>query len=98
MVGEEGGISPFWRTGFASEDLERRPCERCGAATIDEAGEKCRPNSDPSGEFWCPCSEATEDVDGYFLAPNAAQTKADASLAAWVDEEVRKMKEEDHAR
>lgn len=62
---------------------ERAPCPRCGAATEDEAGTRCMPTRDETGEAFCPGE--TTDCHGYFLFPTAESL---AREAEWFDARI----------
>ncbi|KIC42207.1 hypothetical protein RA27_02085 [Ruegeria sp. ANG-R] len=55
-----------WRTDNPKPEREwaRSPCPRCGAVTVKEASQKCRPTQLPSGEYECPRDD--EEAPTYF--------------------------------
>lgn len=74
------------------------PCQGCGAKTLDEAGGRCRPTSDQSGEYHCAGSESFNpfgtkwDANGRACQLTNKCAKAEArALAAWCDDQARAM-------
>lgn len=72
---------------FTPDEMERSPCRRCGAHTVDEAADVCRPISTPTGNDSCGHPEDDVDAAGYFLHPTPAALER---LDAWVTEEARR--------
>lgn len=70
-----------------SDEYERAPCERCGAATLDEAETRCQPWSDQSGEYYCAVPEDDVDGEGFLLRPTSLFYER---MNAWVDEQLAK--------
>lgn len=75
-------------------------CPRCGARTEDEAGRKCRPEQDLTGEYTCPGVEEGDpfgvkwDASGRAcILTNESSRKVARALDAW----VREMLERDRA-
>lgn len=59
------------------------PCPTCGAQTEDEAGNKCRPSSDETGERYC---EGEFDESGASVQPSPESLKA---IDDWCDARER---------
>mgnify|MGYP003392964779 CR=1 FL=1 len=69
-------------------EYERAPCPRCGAVDMEDAGDKCRPSQDQTGEYWCSGEFGDGgDNDGYSIKPTAAYI---AALDAWIDRTMHK--------
>ena len=68
---------------------ERAPCLRCGAVDVEDAGGKCKPRQDDTGEYNC-AGEFGDggDNDGYSIRPTATSL---AELDAWIDREARRL-------
>jgi len=62
-----------------AEKYERGPCPTCGALTEDEAGDKCTPGSDQTGEYSC---AGQFDGKGLSVVVTAASLKA---IDDWID-------------
>lgn len=60
------------------EQYERGPCPTCGALTEDEAGDKCTPNFDETGEAWC---QGEFDAEGFSVCVTAASV---AAMDEWI--------------
>lgn len=61
------------------------PCPDCGAVTLKEAETRCRPQSDQTGEVFCPTTDAPE-TGGFVHVVNPAYVKW---LDAKIDAEMR---------
>ena len=59
------------------------PCPWCGATTLDEAGWKCRPTQDQSGEYVCGTPDSAPDTKGLVHVINPAYTGLSGYLWHW---------------
>lgn len=61
----------------------RGPCPWCGAKTLKEASEKCRPVSDQCGEYYCGTPDEAPTYFGYLHQKNPEYVNLDGYLWGW---------------
>lgn len=59
------------------------PCPWCGAKTVDEAGEKCRPTQMPCGDYTCGTPEDGPETDGLLHQFNPEYQRLSGYLWGW---------------
>lgn len=59
------------------------PCPWCGAKTLDEAGDKCTPTQDQTGDYTCGTPDSAPDTDGLIHILNPDYLELDGYLWGW---------------
>ena len=62
---------------------KRAPCPWCKATTLSEARTKCRPVSDPCGEYYCGTPEEAPTYFGFLHQTNPKYMELDGYLWGW---------------
>jgi len=69
----------------ATPEFVAGPCPWCGAVTHEEAATKCRPVSDPSGEYHCGTPEQPDPMaeTGPLMQSNPEYQRLEGYLWGW---------------